>query len=323
MEITWYGHSCFRLTERSMLTVVTDPYESKKDALKLKADAVTISKDSPAHNNVNAVVGAQRGDVRIIRGPGEYEMGGVFITGVPMKPAKKEAAGTAGASEKCTVYAFNYEGVNVVHLGSLSFVPTQSQIDALETVDVLLVPVGEGLNGAASLRGHQHDRAEHCGAYAYDGDHLTKFLKETGPGQCQSPRRAESDQERSARRHASDVVGSERVIAITNQVSSSNLVCSCGSAVVFVFGAVSSCLCAHLSSVAAGIVGRFKLASSRCCCKQAFSRRWWLAHRRGRSMELTWRWSRAWSRRCATASFGRMLACVNSFIPLLRKCWPG
>ena len=61
MEITWYGQSCFRFTERSMLTVVTDPFESKKDALKLKADAVTISKDSPAHNNVNAVVGAQRG----------------------------------------------------------------------------------------------------------------------------------------------------------------------------------------------------------------------------------------------------------------------
>ena len=152
MEITWYGQSCFRLTERSMLTVVTDPYETKKDSLKLKADAVTISQDSPAHNNVNAVVGAQRGDVRIIRGPGEYEMGGVFITGVPMKPTKKEAAkeaakeGKEATGEKCTVYAFNYEGVNVVHLGSLSFVPTQSQIDALETVHVLLVPVGDGLN---------------------------------------------------------------------------------------------------------------------------------------------------------------------------------
>ena len=29
MEITWYGHSCFRLTERSMATVVTDPYDNK------------------------------------------------------------------------------------------------------------------------------------------------------------------------------------------------------------------------------------------------------------------------------------------------------
>jgi L-ascorbate metabolism protein UlaG (beta-lactamase superfamily) len=159
-----------------MLTVVTDPYESKKDALKLKADAVTISKDAPAHNNVNAVVGAQRGDVRIIRGPGEYEMGGVFITGVPMKPAKKEAA----TGEKCTVYAFNYEGVNVVHLGSLSFVPTQSQIDALETVDVLLVPVGEGLNAQQASEVISMIEPSIVVPMHYDGDHLTKFLKEMG-----------------------------------------------------------------------------------------------------------------------------------------------
>ena len=175
MEITWYGQSCFRFTERSMLTVVTDPFESKKDALKLKADAVTISKDSPAHNNVNAVVGAQRGDVRIIRGPGEYEMGGVFITGVPMKPAKKE-----NADEKCTVYAFNYEGVNVVHLGSLSFVPTQSQIDALETVHVLLVPVGEGLTAQQASEVISMIEPSIVVPMNFDGDNLTKFLKEMG-----------------------------------------------------------------------------------------------------------------------------------------------
>ena len=29
MEITWYGLSCFRLTERNLATVVTDPYDSQ------------------------------------------------------------------------------------------------------------------------------------------------------------------------------------------------------------------------------------------------------------------------------------------------------
>ena len=53
MEITWYGHSCFRLTERSLATVVTDPYDSQVagyDALKLNADIVTVSHDAPGHN---------------------------------------------------------------------------------------------------------------------------------------------------------------------------------------------------------------------------------------------------------------------------------
>jgi L-ascorbate metabolism protein UlaG (beta-lactamase superfamily) len=49
MEITWYGHFCFRLTERNYTTVVTDPFDHKAvgyDALKLKADIVTVSHDA-------------------------------------------------------------------------------------------------------------------------------------------------------------------------------------------------------------------------------------------------------------------------------------
>ncbi len=148
MEITWHGQYCFRMTERGTLTVVTDPFDAStgQEPPKLRADVVTISRDGPAHNNIAAIVGAQRGDVRIVRGPGEYEMGGVFITGVAMKPEAKKG----GAPQYSTVYTFNFDGVNVLHLGGLSFVPSQAQVEALETVDVLLVPVGGGdsLNAA-------------------------------------------------------------------------------------------------------------------------------------------------------------------------------
>lgn len=50
MEITWYGHSCFRLTERSLATVVTDPYDYKQigyEPLKLKSDIITVSHNTP------------------------------------------------------------------------------------------------------------------------------------------------------------------------------------------------------------------------------------------------------------------------------------
>jgi L-ascorbate metabolism protein UlaG (beta-lactamase superfamily) len=148
MEITWHGQYCFRMTERGTLTVVADPFDAStgEEPPKVRADVVTISRDDPAHNNITAVIGAQRGDVRIVRGPGEYEMGGVFITGVAMKSDTKKGA----ASQTGTVYEFNFEGLSVVHLGGLSFVPSQAQIDALETVDVLLLPVGggDGLNAA-------------------------------------------------------------------------------------------------------------------------------------------------------------------------------
>lgn len=148
MEITWYGHSCFRLTERSYATVVTDPYDSKAigyDALKLKADIVTVSHAAPGHNNTDTVKGVSH----VIDGAGEFEIGGVFITGVStdgVSGGKKKK----DASARNTIYVFDYDGITVAHLGDLQQVPTQSEIESLGTINVALVPVGGGggLNAA-------------------------------------------------------------------------------------------------------------------------------------------------------------------------------
>jgi L-ascorbate metabolism protein UlaG (beta-lactamase superfamily) len=147
MEITWYGHSCFRLTERNFATVVTDPFDSAKvgyEALKLKAEIVTISHDAPGHNNGDAV----KGSTHVLTGPGEFEIGGVFITAVQTDTAGRSAK----SKEKVrnTVYVFDYDGITVAHLGDLQQIPTQSEIELLGTVNVALVPVGGGnsLNAA-------------------------------------------------------------------------------------------------------------------------------------------------------------------------------
>jgi L-ascorbate metabolism protein UlaG (beta-lactamase superfamily) len=152
MEITWYGHSCFRLTERNYATVVTDPYDNKSigyDSLRLKSDIVTVSHDAPGHNNTDAV----KGTSHIIDGAGEFEIGGVFITGVQADPAsaKKKAKSKDGeASARNTIYVFDYDGITVAHLGDLQEIPTQSEIESLGTINVALVPVGGGggLNAA-------------------------------------------------------------------------------------------------------------------------------------------------------------------------------
>ncbi len=145
MDITWYGQSCFRLAERGMATVVTDPFDHNVigySPLKLKADIVTVSHDAPGHNHTGAVKGASH----IIRGPGEFEIGGVFITGVQTDGAGKKARETA----RNTLYVFDYDGITVAHLGDLKQVPSQAEVEALGTVNVALVPVGGGggLNAA-------------------------------------------------------------------------------------------------------------------------------------------------------------------------------
>lgn len=147
MEITWYGHSCFRLTERNFATVVTDPFDSKivgYEALKLKAELVTVSHDAPGHNNSDSV----KGSTHVLTGPGEFEIGGVFITAVQTDTASRSAK----SKEKVrnTVYVFDYDGITVAHLGDLQQIPTQSEIELLGTINVALVPVGGGnsLNAA-------------------------------------------------------------------------------------------------------------------------------------------------------------------------------
>ena len=145
MEITWYGLSCFRLTERSMATVVTDPYDSQivgHEPLRLRADILTVSHDAPGHNFTSAVKGVSH----TITGPGEFEIGGVFVTGIQTNSVSKAHAD----QPRNTLYTFDYEGVTVAHLGDLSRVPTQTEVEALGTVQVALVPVGGGggLNAA-------------------------------------------------------------------------------------------------------------------------------------------------------------------------------
>jgi len=135
MDITWYGHSCFKVTERNYITIVTDPFdEALGYALpKLKADIVTVSHDAPGHNNLAAVKGFRH----VIDGPGEYEIGGVFVIAVAMHHPDEPA-------RQNIVYVLDFDGLNVLHLGDLSYVPTQSEVETLGAVNVALVPVGGG-----------------------------------------------------------------------------------------------------------------------------------------------------------------------------------
>jgi L-ascorbate metabolism protein UlaG (beta-lactamase superfamily) len=138
MEIVWHGLSCFRFMERGLASVVTDPFgpESGLAALKLKADIVTVSHDAPNHSYIKAVKGTRRS----ISGPGEFEIGGVFITGLPMREKTDESSST----KPNTLYVFDFNGVTIAHLGDLSYVPSQAQIENLGAVHIALVPVGGG-----------------------------------------------------------------------------------------------------------------------------------------------------------------------------------
>ena len=134
MDITWYGHSCFRISERGMGSVVCDPYDHSVvgfEPLKLKADIVTCSSTLPGHSYLPAV----KGDPFVIDGPGEYEINNVFINGIRSGDFE---------GEKNTIYVIEFNGIFVGHLGNIDRIPTNSEIEDFGTVHVLMVPIGGG-----------------------------------------------------------------------------------------------------------------------------------------------------------------------------------
>ncbi len=187
MDITWYGHSCFRLMERGYATVVTDPFDGSLgyEVPKLKADIVTVSHAAPGHSYLAGVKGYKH----VVDGPGEYEIGSVFIIGV----ATYDQA--AANPRRNVVYVLDYNNLTVAHLGDLDHVPNQSMIDALGAIDIALVPVGGGSGLSSSQAAEVVSLLEpsivipmHYRTDALSGlelDPVDRFLKEMGVNSIQ------------------------------------------------------------------------------------------------------------------------------------------
>ena len=134
MEITWLGHSCFRLRGRSV-SALTDPYASSSGYSigRVSADVVTVSNSHPHHSAIDQVGGPSI----VLDGPGEYEVRGVAITGFRTDLPKRDAE-----SPRNTAFIFEIDDVTVCHLGDIGNLLTPEQIELSKEVNVLLVPVG-------------------------------------------------------------------------------------------------------------------------------------------------------------------------------------
>jgi L-ascorbate metabolism protein UlaG (beta-lactamase superfamily) len=138
-DITYLGHACFRLRGRDGI-VLCDPFDRSigLDIGRPGAHIVTVSHDDPAYNNV-AAVKPMRESVFPIQGPGEYEVSGILITGV--RTFRDNEKGKLKGFN--TAYVIHIDDVVFCHLGALAHELSQSQVEALGSVDVLFVPIGD------------------------------------------------------------------------------------------------------------------------------------------------------------------------------------
>lgn len=137
MDITYLGHSSFKLRGKSA-SVVIDPFAADHVGIPFPkhtgADIVTISHEHEDHNAREAV----EGNPFIISGPGEYEIKGVGIVGIGVYHDDVKG----GKRGKNTIYRIEIEGISLVHLGDLGHELSASEVDSLDGVDVLFVPTG-------------------------------------------------------------------------------------------------------------------------------------------------------------------------------------
>jgi len=139
MQISWLGHSCFKLEARSngdSVTIVIDPYGDHIgfSMPKTKADIVLITHDHADHNNLEAI----KGEPKVIAGAGEYEMKKVVVYGVPTYHDNKQGA----ENGPNTCFRIDVEDLSIVHLGDLGHVLNDQQLELLEGADILMIPVG-------------------------------------------------------------------------------------------------------------------------------------------------------------------------------------
>lgn len=136
-EIRWFGHNCFRIRAKEA-TVIVDPVGKATGYLMSKqtADVVLISHEHEGHANLNAV----KPGYQIVRGPGEYEMHDVFVTGIRTYH-DTENGKVHGYN---TAYLIEVEGMSFCHLGDLGHPLRDEHLEAFASCDVLMIPVGGG-----------------------------------------------------------------------------------------------------------------------------------------------------------------------------------
>lgn len=131
MELQYFGLSCFRFHSKGV-SIVTDPYNTKDVGISypiLEADAVIYTdkgdekKVKPSDERRNKSL-----DLVEIRGAGEYEVGGIFITSFDSVP----------------FFVISTRDINVCYLGMLKGEISRDLFENIGDIDYLIVPVGDG-----------------------------------------------------------------------------------------------------------------------------------------------------------------------------------
>jgi L-ascorbate metabolism protein UlaG (beta-lactamase superfamily) len=160
MKIKWYGHSAFRLTSSTGVSIILDPYESGAfggalayGKIEDKADLVLTSHEHNDHNYTKDI----KGNFTLINGSGTYKIGGITIQAIPSYHDSSQ--GTERGTN--LIFVIEVDGITIAHLGDLGHGLDKTTLVAMGKIDVLLLPVG--------------------GFYTIDAQEATKAMRQLNP----------------------------------------------------------------------------------------------------------------------------------------------
>jgi hypothetical protein len=146
MIITYHGGQFFKIQFGNTIIGVNPPSkESVIGTSRFGADIALVSSWHPDFNGTDSLSFGEKKPF-VVSGPGEYDVKGVFIKGLPSKSIydKKESVNT--------IYLVTLEEMQLCFLGTLSDKElTPETYEALDDVDILFVTLGTGLLSPAEI----------------------------------------------------------------------------------------------------------------------------------------------------------------------------
>jgi L-ascorbate metabolism protein UlaG (beta-lactamase superfamily) len=131
MQIYYFGLSSFKIITKEA-TVITDPFDKKSGLTPPRgsADVLILSeKNNPLYSATSGI----SGEPFLINDPGEYDIKGVTVTGIPLKQGDRYV----------TAYLIEAEDIKILSLSHIKqFNMEEGDLEGLGEIDILIVPVG-------------------------------------------------------------------------------------------------------------------------------------------------------------------------------------
>lgn len=184
MQIHYFGLSSFKIVTKDA-TVITDPFD-KESGLTPPRGSADILILSEKNNKLYSASSGISGDPFLINDPGDFDLKGVTVTGIPLK----QDEGKDGKGRYVSAILIESEDIRILDLTHIrEFNMKEDDLEDLGEIDILILPVGGNsvmtAKDAAKVAHEIEPKIVIPSHYAIDGlklpyEKVDGFIKEMG-----------------------------------------------------------------------------------------------------------------------------------------------